>query len=724
MSSDKAAERAEFEALLKEAGQMRSELEEQLAAHADDVFESRKLKLDLKRVDESVAEYRAQLGLPPEPPREERATARLTAVWYVPHGRNPTFSGREDELAALRKALTERSGLSVAALHGSVGIGKTQLALEYAYRYRQEFGVVWWLRASDGATLAEDFALLTLSLYPDLDPATNQTDLLNGGRAWLEDNAGWLLIFDNAAQLDDLELYLPNNPQGQVVITSRSPRWSKVGQPVPLALLERATAANFLLRRSGQSDTETATKLAAALGDLPLALELAAAYIEENGCTLSQYLELVQRRLVALSPANGTDDYPPVVAASGELALEGVRKKWPAAADLLNLLAFFAPEEIALVWLDEAHDELPESLATALATPAARNKTVAALRMYSLVERDGEKLSLHRAVQAFARSRLDTAAFTQWAGHAVEMIEFLFPAESDDAANWETCAALLPHALAIVSVPEAANSASDALGTLFSLLGVYFHGKMALAEAKIYYEQALKLLETHFGPNSEEVALPIYNLGTILHALGEQEEAKVYAERGLKLVKKFYDPQDLQVARSLCSLGQIHYHLGELEQGAKFLEQAVAVAAVVFEADDAEHAIMLNEFGRVLHELKDYVAARECYKRALAINESVFGPHNYEVAIDLHNLSRAFYDLDDLDNARHYAERSLAIFQERLGEEDEETRHAQQFLDTLNSAIAEARRPTKPTTSRPRKTTTTAQKAKTTTTKPKPKALR
>ena len=226
----------------------------------------------------------------------ERVHGALPPVWNVPHIRNHNFTGRTGPLDSLRSALTSgRPAAVTQAIAGLGGVGKTQLALEYAYRNASDYAIVWWVRSEDSPTLAGDYAALAAELgFPEGDAADQSATVL-AVRRWLEQNSGWLLVFDNAQESAAIRGYMPGGNTGHVLITSRSQAWGAVAEPLPMHEFERAESLEFLLSRTGQDD-KAAANLAEELGDLPLALEQAAAYIEQTGQTIAGYLTLFEQR--------------------------------------------------------------------------------------------------------------------------------------------------------------------------------------------------------------------------------------------------------------------------------------------------------------------------------------------------------------------------------------------------------------------------------------------
>src|SRR5262249_44986243 len=161
----------------------------------------------------------------------------------------------------------------------------------YSYQLAADYDVIWWLRAEDPATLAADFADLATALRLAVRGQPDQRAAIEAVKQWLTRNGRWLLVFNTVRDPHDIEPYLVRATSGQVLVTSRHASWRGVGQPLPLRGLQRQDSVDLLLARSGVRDISqedpmgAAERLAEALGDLPLALAQAAAYIEESGTT-------------------------------------------------------------------------------------------------------------------------------------------------------------------------------------------------------------------------------------------------------------------------------------------------------------------------------------------------------------------------------------------------------------------------------------------------------
>jgi len=600
-----------------------------------------------------------------------RFPGSLPPIWNVPHPRNPNFTGREQLLKDLRASLTagQTTALTQAALHGLGGIGKTQLALEYAYRYATDYDIVWWVRSETPAALAADYAALAGPLDLPEKGAAEQETAVAAARQHLGQRGKWLLVFDNAAEPEDLKNFLPLGGGGHVLITSRHLGWRGLAQPLKVKEWPREEAVAFLLKRTGQEDEATAGELAKELGDLPLALEQAAAYMEACGQPLSGYLQLFrQRNQELLRQGRSSQDYPDTVATTWELSFQKVKKESPAAADLLNLCAFLAPDDIPREMLAQGAEHLPQRLAQAVNDPLALNAALAALRRYSLLEVGEGSLTVHRLVQAVARDRLDKKGKKKWAGAAVEVVNEAYPGNiQTNVEVWPWCARLLPHALAAGEQTKSLQVALPAAGRLMNQAGFYLKIRAEFVEARKTIERALAIGEAVYGPEHPEVATAVNNLGSVLLAQIDLAAAKSCYERALTIWEKVHGPNHPDVATAVNNLGDVLRDLGDLAGAKLHYERALTIFGKAYGSNHPQVAVAVNNLGSVLQALGDLAGAKSHYERALAIDEAVYGPNHPNVANDLGSLGYLLRALGDLAGAKSHYERALTISEKVLG---------------------------------------------------------
>lgn len=324
-------------------------------------------------------------------------------LWGNVPARNPAFTGREEQLTAIRETLLSGNRAAVQAIHGMGGIGKSQLAIEYAHRFGEYYDVVWWLDAGNPPLFIQQYADLALSLgCAEADTPTHAFR-----RAVISDlhqRPGWLLIFDNAEAADNVRDWLPNGP-GHVLITSRSAGWDEVAVLVPVDVLTRAESVELLQSRVPGLPEPDADALADSLGDLPLAIAQAASYLAEARMPAAQYVSLLRDRATDLLSQGKPVTYRATLTAVTTLAYDQLRDTDEAAADLAAICAFLAPEPIPVDWFVTSADKLPAGLATRLIDPLARSQLLTTLTRTALARLDDDGITMHRLIQAILRTR-------------------------------------------------------------------------------------------------------------------------------------------------------------------------------------------------------------------------------------------------------------------------------------------------------------------------------
>src|SRR3954447_14895895 len=349
-------------------------------------------------------------------------------------------------LAELRRRLRAGEGtLVVQALYGLGGVGKTQLALEYAHRFAADYDLVWWLDAEQPVLIGDQLAALAARL--DLPPGPTVADTVERLLAELRGRDRWLLIFDSAERPADIADYRPGGA-GHVLITSRSPGWGALGGRLEVDVLTRAETVALLRARIPSMSAELADKLAAELGALPLAAAQAAGYLEQTDLPPADYLRRFRARRAGLLARGEVVGYAGRIDTAWALSLEQLRDQDPAAVRLLELAAFLAPEPIPLSLFSGHRELLDEPLRGIAADPDALIDTVGALVGYSLGRRHPDAFELHRLVQAVIRDRLPTDRQQATAQQIVAVLAAACPGDPEDPANWAAYAQLAPHVLA------------------------------------------------------------------------------------------------------------------------------------------------------------------------------------------------------------------------------------------------------------------------------------
>ena len=605
---------------------------------------------------------------PAPPTKHSEPSVTLPDVWNVPHGRNLNFTGREELLTALEQGLKSGKVAALTALAGLGGVGKTQTALEYVYRHAADYKVIWWVRSEDKASLTADYAALAQKLNLPEKDAREQEVIVEAVRVWLESNAGWLLVFDNVPGKKDVTAYLPRNSAGHVIITSRSQAWHGVAAFLPVQIWKREESKAFLAKGTGRNDPDGADAVAAALGDLPLALVQAAAYMDDTHASYADYLKLFKTRHGELwDRQQPPDAYPATVATTWTLSMEEAEKAAPGAADLMNLCAYLAPDDIPRAMLRDGRERVPEPLRSVLEDELRMNAVVAALRRFSLLEVRDDAFDMHRLVQAVVQDRLDDEARKTWCGAAVLVVNAAYPNQSDDVTTWPICACLTPHVLAVIDHTEARGIAQEATVRLLNQVGGYLLGRAEFGEARTFYERALSIAKAAYGTNHSIVAAAINNLGSVLDALGDFVGARTCYKQALEIGEATDGPNHPETAIRASNLGWVLQELGNLSKAQEQFERALPIMETAYGLKHPRVAGVANNLGEVLRLRGDLPGAWTRLGRALAIDEATYGPNHPNVARDINNMARVLQELGDLPGARKGFERTLRILEMAYG---------------------------------------------------------
>lgn len=630
----------------------------------------------------AMAEKKGLLG------KTETKIDEKNAVFHVPFPRNRYFAGRKAELDWLRQALHSADQRPAALLAGIGGVGKTATAAQYAHIHRNDYDVVWWVEAetAEGRDLA--FANLAAQLRLPGYQSPKPEEVRAAVTTWLEANAGWLLVFDNAEAPGDLQGWLPRHPRGHALITSRNPAWGAQAQKRPVAQWDVATAAGFLLNRTGCKDEAAARELAQKLDGLPLACEQAGAYVEANGISLARYIKLFDDYLGQMMDRGATDDHPSLTA-TVRLGLQSLAADSPLALTILRTLACFAPDDIPRFVLDKWRD----------VAPLAVQDAVALLLKRALLRGAEDHLSAHRLVQALIRADDPDSAATQ--GRAAVLLKDNVSGSNPqtDVHLWPAYAAVLPHAAALLALLPDPPPDPAAAGYVCGMFGIFLqHARGDYPAARDWLARALRIGEGHLPADDPELAIRVNNLGAVLRALGDLDSAADCYRRALQIAEDTLGPDHPAVAFRINNLGAVLRFQGDLAGAKGCFERALRIDEAHHGPDHPNIARDVNNLGGVLRDLGDAAGARACYERALNINEAYYGPNHPRVAASFNNLGALLFAEGDVAGAVTCLRRALMIFEKHLPPEHPDVQMSRRHLAKAEAALRRAgESPARPT---------------------------
>ena len=379
---------------------------------------------------------------------EEGETAQageLSSLWTVPFRRNPFFTGRDQLIQTIRERFVS-SGASlfpqIQALCGLGGIGKTQIAIEYACRYRDAYQFVLWVKAARSTLLADFVTLADLLNLPEKDQK-DQGILVASIKRWLVSHDRWLFVFDNVDDIERVYDLLPAELKGHVLLTTRIYALGTFANRVDVEKMSAEEGALLLLRRAkmvnGSSHEQinaeemtNAKVLVDLLDGLPLALDQAGAYIEETACTVINYVSAYQSRQSFLLNRRGSPalDHPDSVVTTFSLSFEQVQQVNPLAADLLRLCAFLDPDVIHEEIIRECTQTLGVPQETEVVDDQIRSdEALSVLLRFSMIRRSSKTktLTIHRLVQVTIQGAMNKETRHTWIERATQIVCQAFP---------------------------------------------------------------------------------------------------------------------------------------------------------------------------------------------------------------------------------------------------------------------------------------------------------
>ena len=556
--------------------------------------------------------------------------------WHLPFQRNPFFTGRDALLTHLHTRL-QAGKARVHALSGLGGIGKTQAAIEYAYRFRDMYSAVIWIRAETPEIFNLD--CINLARRFQLPTQNSQQSSSETVRQWLMQWQNWLLILDNVDDMSLVERFLPSFLHGYVLITTRAQAVGPLAEHMHVQQMTPGESTTLLLRRSKllaidrntrpdvipQQLVETATVVTGLLDGLPLAIDQAGAYIEETGCALEDYLERFQQHRLALLGRRGehTMEHPASVAATVSLCIERVRH--PAAVELLHLCAFLHPDAIYEDVLRAGASALSPLLAEAVSQPLVLDDAIASLRTVSLLHRDtkNKQLMLHRLIQAILKDSLTSSAQRQWAGDVIRVVNLAFPQnESIDAI--QQCERLLPQVFVCADL---------------------------IAQWQCTFSEAACLL---------------HKAGRYLLFRGQYTQAERFLQDALALYKQDSKAGNASIASIFASLGMIYEVQGRYSQAEAAYRQALALQAKILPSDHPDIIELLTYLGRVALYQAHYTEASGLLERTLSCQE--LPPAHPHLLITLHLMATLYHQQGKYTQAVDMLRRAVTTCQQNLGD--------------------------------------------------------
>jgi tetratricopeptide (TPR) repeat protein len=632
--------------------------------------------------------------------RDEAVEGRMPQNWYVPYQRNPFFSGRADVLQQLHQQLTtlttEQPALPL-VMSGLSGIGKTQVALEYVYRYQQDYKHIFWLNASSEQALLADY--IAVAAIIGLAPAEQRLpEIATAVRTWLAEQRHWLMVFDNVNDLAALQYYAPREQAaGRILYITNVIQVNSRAQVIELPLLEVEPGIQLLLSRAkllapgselSQAPLPVQTEARAlinALGQFPFAIAQAGAYIEATGCGLARYLRLYEKQCRTLAERGKyiPIQYAEPATATSVLFFRSLEQDYPTALELLCLCSCLAPDAIPEDLILRGAPILGPMLSPVAFDTAALQQAIEILCRFSLLQRyeDSKLLSIHPLIQTILKHEMSRKTLQEWAERTIVTVDAVFPTEG---TAWPAYQPYIHQVQACALLIDAYRISNFVASKLLNNAALVLKEHKQYEQAGPLFERALTIEEQIAGPEHPTTAITLNNLATLYHTQSNYERAESCYLRALAIWELEPGLEYPSLSVGYDNLALLYQEQGRYERVETVRKHALAITEQVWGTVAPETANCFNNLANLYHTQGQYAEAETFYRRSLAILLKVVGTEHAATATSLNNLANLYRNWEKDQQAGPLLYRALLIREKVLGPEHLETASSLSDLANLN----------------------------------------
>lgn len=641
----------------------------------------------------------------------KRVEAGKNVTWNLPRQDNK-FIGRKNVLQKIEEealqgfsslhdrnkmAIAQKAAL-IAVCTGLGGVGKTQLALQYIHHAKYPYNLRAWFYSENKELLKSQYIAFAKELgLEEQEPSLEM--VISFIKEWLAEHPGWLLVYDNVTNYEDIKNFLPVKG-GSIILTTRSKRWPTNFKTFDIEVMTESEAIELISslakRNVNNIEEENEIKeLIKRLGYLPLAIAQAGAYISQSSLSFAEYLKLYKNHEQDLlqdnSKPEGTYSLP--VAATWNISLETIANEAqklhqdPLALNLLMACAYLAPEkipkEILMAWLKE----IEPNCAADLVLPKLLNQ----LWQYSMIKRDDKSITVHRLVQSILRQQhkqlskyynFNKMTLTpEWYNTLLKVFDAAFCNNNNVLELEQRQIQLLSHLQALVEYYDEIwkNSHSNPLILAKVLFDIGHVLRFQLGEAqasKLYYTRALTIQRNHYTSDNIEIAKTLEGLGDVYRESGDNITAKKYLTQALTIFENLQEKNkvvNLEFPRVLHNLASVYRRSGDPITAKKYLERALSLGEIYCQKDSKhchlEISLILAKLGNVYVNLGDTVKAKYFLNKAINISQQQYGKAHKWVSDPLNNLGNAYIAEGNYADAKGILEKVLKIREANFGNE-------------------------------------------------------
>ncbi|GKZ37400.1 hypothetical protein AbraIFM66950_008923 [Aspergillus brasiliensis] len=609
------------------------------------------------------------------------------AVWMVPLRRNPRFAGREDEITRIEGLFMQQNGPSRIAICGLGGIGKTQIALELAYRLRSRdpYCSICWITCTNYESVEQAYMTIASKLkMTDIKPAEVKEKV----KAYLShESAGkWLFLFDNA---DDLGMwstndttdpvltdFLPESEHGHILFTTRSRKVAvKLASSHVITVTEPETDTsveileNSLVQKTLLDDRVTALSLLEQLAFLPLAITQAAAYINVNSINLSDYLQLLRDQephVVELLSGDFGDemrykDIQNPVALTWFISFQQIQQSNNLAADYLSFLACINPRDI------------PRSLLPQPISKKSETDALGLLKAFSFIsEESGDSsLSLHRLVHLATRNWMrKNQQFSLHIMKTADRLSEVFP--NNDHANRQVWREYLPYALSLIAEADFRKEQEKYIDLIKNVRScLYSDGRWKEAE-----ELGARVIVLHkqvLGPEHPDTLTSMGYLVAIYMHQERWKEAEELGMEALELYKEVLGPEHPYTLTSMANLASTYRHQERWKEAEELEVQALKLRKQVLGPEHPDTLTSMANLASTYSEQERWKKAEELGVQVMELRKRVLGPEHPDTLTSMANLAFTYSEQERWKEVEELEVQVMELRKQVLGPEHPDT---------------------------------------------------
>jgi len=636
----------------------------------------------------------------------------------LPFSRNHYFTGREQVFEDICSKFESGKAISLTqAIVGMGGLGKTQTALEYAYRYSDKYKWIWWVHAETELSVIASYKQFAVDMGLMNEEQHDDELIIKTVLNWMDSNDKYLFIYDNADIVSSDTSWWPRNNRANILITTRN-KQNHIGEKIDIDVFTENEAVKFLQTRAKiNDDLQNASLLANRLGCLPLALEQAAAYIVNNEITYGKYLSLLDNYgLELLEDVDGIKDYSLSIAATLEISIKNIDSE--EARQLLYLCSYMAPEDIDEALFEENTELLPLPLSDSMQNGLKSNKVWKQLTRYSLLKKqeDEKGYSMHRLLQKVVRSTVENEQ--QWALCCLSLFTKTYDFIYGDVESQAQFLKLTPHVEAFLNIAiknltdgenkkEVANLYNiggngflclgyynralewydkaleiykkvlglehPAPAAIYSNIALIYSRKGHYPKALEWYHEALGVYEKVLGLKHQDTASIYHNIAGTYYRQGYYPEAMEWNYKALNIREKVLGFEHIDTAATYNNIALVYFTQGNSPKALELYHKALNIREKILGLEHPYTATTYNNIARVHFRQEDYTLALEWHYKALSIHEKVLGFEHPDTATTYNNIALVYCGQRDYRNSMKWYNKALKIREKILGFEHPDT---------------------------------------------------